>query len=74
MRNRYQREVLFEMRPAGRMVRICAIDPETGTEVITVGDARQPMALLKRIAARKLDYVLRKKREQAAKNQPTNLY
>lgn len=74
MSNRYQGEVLFEMRPVGRMIRITAIDPVTGTEVIMVGDAKQSMTTLKRLAARKLAYVLKKKQAEALKNQPEDEY
>ena len=54
-------EILFEMRYVGRVVRITAIDPETGTEVISVGDAERSVEALKRVAARKLMYVLKRK-------------
>lgn|GEM_PF-912753 len=58
-------EVLFEMRPAGRAVRVIAIDPPTGTEVIAVCPANYPIPLMKRMAARKLRYALNKKRREA---------
>lgn len=57
-------EILFEMRYVGRVVRITAIDPATGTEVISVGDAERSVEALKRVAARKLMYVLKRRRAQ----------
>ena len=55
------KEVLYEFRRVGSFVRVCAIDPETRTEVIMVGDPKQGLEVLKRIATRKLIYVMRKK-------------
>ena len=55
-------EVLFEMRRIGRAVRVNAIDPRTGIEVTMVGDARAGVETLKRNAARKLAWVLEKRR------------
>ena len=57
----YLPEVLFEFRRIGRTVRVSAIDPKTGTEVVMVGDSRSGMVTLKRNAARKLAYVLAKR-------------
>ena len=54
-------EILFEMRYVGRVVRITAIDPATGTEVVSVGDAERSVEALKRLAARKLMYVLKRR-------------
>ena len=55
------REVLFEFRRVGASLRVCAIDPDTGTEVIMIGDPKQSVGVLKRFATRKLIYVMRKK-------------
>ena len=54
-------EILFEFRRLGNVLRVCAIDPDSHTEVIMVGDPKQSMEVLKRLAARKLMYVMRKK-------------
>ena len=54
-------EVLFEFRRIGTSVRVCAIDPDTRTEVIMIGDPKQSVGVLKRLATRKLVYVMRKK-------------
>jgi hypothetical protein len=59
-------EILFEMQYIGRVVRVTAIDPATGTEVISVGDAERSVAALKRLAARKLMYVLKRRAEEQA--------
>ena len=54
-------EVLFEFRRVGTFLRVCAIDPDTRTEVIMIGDPKQSEGVLKRLATRKLIYVMRKK-------------
>jgi len=58
-------EVLFEMQRVGKILRVTAIDARTGTEVIMVADPRQSQHAIKTLAARKLAYVLDKKRRQA---------
>lgn len=55
-------EVLFEMQRVGNVLRVTVIDPNTATEVIMVADPRQSMETIKRLAVRKLAYVLDKKR------------
>jgi uncharacterized protein DUF6898 len=50
--------VLFEFVRYGNSVKVSAIDPETGTEVAIVGDPRTGIETLKRIATRKLIYVM----------------
>jgi len=55
------REVLFEFTRVGNSVRVAAIDPITGTEVITVGSSRYHRKILIRQAKQKLIYVLKKK-------------
>ncbi len=57
-------EVLFEFRPVGRYVRVAAIDPITGIEVTMVGDITYGEEILKRIAIRKLKYVIAKRQKQ----------
>ena len=54
-------EVLFEFRRVGNSLRVCAIDPDTRTEVIMIGDPKQSAGVLKRLATQKLMYVMRKK-------------
>ena len=63
------REVLFEFRQVGSILRVIAIDPKTGTEIIMVADPRYGEEAIKRLAARKLAYVLsRKKANLPGKN------
>lgn len=53
-------EVLFEFHRVGSYLKVCAIDPVTGTEVSVVGPATGSRELLKRTAIAKLEMVLRK--------------
>lgn len=53
-------EVLFEFRPVGHYVKVSAIDPKTRTEISIVGDRKASNEELKRIAIRKLQYVIDK--------------
>ena len=70
---RQQHEVLIELLyTSSRSVKVIAIDPVTGTEVVMVGDRNQGEAVLKRLAARKLHYVLNK--NKAAAKKETNFY
>lgn len=52
--------VYFEMREVGKYVRVSAIDPITNTEVHIAGDRSAGNEALKRIALRKLRYVIAK--------------
>lgn len=62
-------EVLFEFRPVGKILRVIALDPKTGTEVIMVADPRYGKEAIKRLAARKLAYVISKKKaRQSSEN------
>jgi len=54
-------EVLFEMRKVGKTLRVVAIDPITQTEVTMIAPAKASKDDIKRVAARKLAYVLGKK-------------
>ena len=60
-RDVYLPEVLFEFQRVGKALRVVAIDPVTNTEVIMVGDPKCSREALKRLAARKLIYVLAKR-------------
>lgn len=53
-------EVLFEFIRQGNSVKVSAIDPRTGTEVAIVGDPKTGIETLKRVATRKLIYVMGK--------------
>ncbi|WP_404404424.1 DUF6898 family protein [Pelagibacterium halotolerans] len=48
------RETLFEFRQVGQQVRVAAIDPETGVEVIIVAPATATETQMKSIALAKL--------------------
>jgi len=54
-------EVLFEFKRVGNILRVTAIDPKTGTEVVMIADPRYSEITIKRMAARKLAYVMAKK-------------
>lgn len=45
----------------GNVVKVSAIDPKTGTEVCIVGSPKAGQENLKRVAARKLEYVMKKR-------------
>jgi hypothetical protein len=55
---------IIEMIPQGRFVRVTAVDPETGREVVMVGDAAQSAEILKRLAVQKLEFVLNRQKSQ----------
>ena len=55
-------EVLYEFVSVGRFLRVNAIDPRTGIEVSMIADPRYGETLIKRLAARKLAYVISKRR------------
>jgi len=57
-------EVLFEFHQVGKVVRVTAIDPRTGVEVVMVGAPKYGKETLKRLATRKLRYVLAKRYSQ----------
>ena len=56
------KEYLIEFIVQGAYVRVCAIDPETGVEVVSVEAASASKDELSRLAVRKLEYVLAKKK------------
>jgi hypothetical protein len=55
-------EILFEFVIQGNYVKATAIESVTGTEASIVGPANAPREALAQAAARKLKYVLEKKR------------
>ncbi|MSO93377.1 MAG: hypothetical protein EXQ86_08265 [Rhodospirillales bacterium] len=58
-------EVLFEFIRVGKAVRVVAIDPESGTEIVMVGARGYSEDYLKRLATRKLIYAIAKRRRKA---------
>jgi hypothetical protein len=59
--------VLFEFIRQGNSVKVSAIDPVTTTEVSIVGDPRVGVETLKRVATRKLEYVMARKGKAGTK-------
>ena len=54
------REVIFEMRPVGAIMRVAAMDVATMTEVTIQGPLNAGDAVLKQNALMRLAYVLKK--------------
>ena len=67
------REVLFEFRRVGTVVRVSALDPQTNTEVWTVAPKGYGMELIKRLAMRKLRYVMKRRYAEGARGQNRGL-
>ncbi|MCB9957625.1 MAG: serine hydroxymethyltransferase [Rhodospirillaceae bacterium] len=66
-------EVILEYTPMGRVMRVCAIDVATGTEVVIQGPIDATEDQLKAIALAKLSYVMNKRagvRETGAAARP----
>jgi predicted proteasome-type protease len=57
-------EVLFQFIPQGNYVKVIAVDPNTNTEIIMVGDRRYGKQTLERTALQKLRYVIRKNKKE----------
>ncbi|WP_114393722.1 DUF6898 family protein [Oleisolibacter albus] len=55
-----EQDVLLEFQQIGAAVRVAAIDPRTGTEVVISGPSRAGRAALVQTALRKLNYMLSK--------------
>ena len=53
-------EVLFEIQQVGNSVRVCAIYPDTNTEIVVVGAPWMSLYSLKINAIRKIRYVMAK--------------
>ncbi len=58
------REILFEFRPIGNQVRVAAIDPESGIEVIVIAPRNAAQSDMQRIATAKLMRQLAKQTER----------
>jgi hypothetical protein len=54
------REVIFELRPVGSIMRVSAMDVATMTEISIQGPVNAGEAVLKKNALLRLEYVLRK--------------
>lgn len=55
------REIIFQFYPVGAYVRVTAMDAQSLTEVAIQGPRGAPEETLKRNAARRLEFVLKKK-------------
>ncbi len=55
------REIIFEFRPVGSVVRVSAMDTQSLTEISVQGPASAAEEILKRNALKRLEYVLKKK-------------
>jgi hypothetical protein len=55
------REVLLEFTRIGKALKVTAVDVASGVEVSIVGDPSVGETGLRRLATRKLDYVLRRR-------------
>lgn len=55
------REVIFEFRPVGNLMRVTAMDTETMTEIAIQCPVSAGEAVFKKNALLRLEYVLRKK-------------
>ena len=62
------KEYLFEFNLVGAYVKVSAIDPITNTEVSIVGDTNLSKSELKRVAIKKLEYVMNKDKKKAVDN------
>ncbi|MBO6782812.1 MAG: hypothetical protein JJ899_06010 [Alphaproteobacteria bacterium] len=56
--------MIFEFFAVGNSVKVCAVDPRTGTEVVIVGPVNAGEAALRKAAMAKLSYILEKDRPQ----------
>lgn len=57
-------EILFEFKKNGNVVKVSAIEPKTQTEISVVVPAGLSVDEMKLQAAKRLNYVLRKKAEE----------
>lgn len=56
-------EILYEIRPNGRYLRVSAIDAKTGIEAVMIVPSWARQETIKQNAARKLAYVLQRHRD-----------
>lgn len=58
------REVIFEIKRIGNMLRVAAFDSASLTEAVVAGPASANVEQLKQAALRKLDYILSRRSEK----------
>ncbi len=51
---------ILEFYPVGNVVKVSAVDTETGTEVSIMGPATAPREQLQKLAIQKLEFILKK--------------
>jgi hypothetical protein len=56
--------ILYEIKTIGTVTRVAAVDAETGLEAIVTGPAGAGEMHLRQLALRKLEYLLKKQKEQ----------
>ena len=61
-------EVLFQFAVYGNFVKVMAVDPITGIEVVLIGDKRESQKTLEKLAVQKLLLALRRKRRVSVEN------
>ncbi|HEX6980017.1 MAG TPA: hypothetical protein VF342_12025 [Alphaproteobacteria bacterium] len=61
------RDVIFEFYRVGNAIKVSAVDPVTTVEVSIVGPATWDEAALKRVATRKLEFVLAQRQSKIGK-------
>lgn len=57
-------ETFFEIIKLGNAVKVTAIDADTGTEAVIQGPKSASQSDLKQLAKNKLDYIMKKNREE----------
>jgi hypothetical protein len=62
MKKRLFSEAIVEFRPAGRYVKVTAMDPDSLVEAVVVGAASASREELKELALNKLDWLLERRR------------
>lgn len=55
------KEYYLEFYPAGNMMKVSAIDPQTGEEAVVIGPLNASKSDLQKLAIQKLEYQISKK-------------
>ncbi len=54
------REIIFEYRPVGKIIRVAAVDTITMTEIV-ISCPKGPQDQMQNLALKRLEYVMKKK-------------
>jgi hypothetical protein len=65
-------EILMEIQRIGTAVRVSAIDADSGTEIVFQAPASTSRAALKKLAASKMRYVIRKEKDARKREAENN--